>query len=132
MLSATDVVDRSLSGLSVTGFAALSLVVGFVALFSPLVFSACRDRGQATYGGLILAACLTSAATVGELSTLSIMLHRDGNPRIWGFVAMVLAWSALGTYIWRSVRDLVLRAPADDSGTTTPATTSTSTTSAIM
>ena len=55
----------------------------------------------------MLAGYVTGFAIVGQLSTLAIMLHRGGNPQAWGVVLTVVAYLLLGTYIWRSVADLV-------------------------
>ena len=107
VLASTDFVTEALSGLTVSGFLALSFAFALLALLAPVAFNAFSRDGKGTYGGLMLAAAFTAGAVVGQLSTLGIMLHRGGLPLIFGFAATMVTWSVLGLYVWRSIGDLV-------------------------
>jgi hypothetical protein len=107
VLASKDFLSDSLSGLSVGAFLGLMFGFGLTAVFAPLVFTSLFKDGHATYLGLMLSAGLTSGAAIGEIGTLSIMLHRGGVPQAVGMTAYFAAVGLMALYVWRSVDDLV-------------------------
>jgi hypothetical protein len=107
LLSSKDFLSDALSGLSITSFLGLSLFFGFLALLSPIIFAALSSDGHGTYGALLAAGFVTSAAAAGQLGTIAIMLGQ-GNVKGWGAAVVIPGWILLGVYAWRSMTHLVV------------------------
>jgi hypothetical protein len=107
LLTSKDFLSDALSGLSLTAFLGLSLFFGFLALLAPIAFAAASNAGHGTYGGLMLAGFLTTAAAAGQLASIAIMLS-EGAVETWGAVVVALGYVTLGIYAWRSIADLVV------------------------
>ena len=125
VLAASGWVSQTLSEFSTTQFAGLSLFFGALVLLAPLAYSAMRrevdaedapgtDFQYGSYGGLLLAALLTTWAVLGQLSTLAILLWNADLQFLAQLglgVVLIAALCILVTYIWRSIAILVVDAP---------------------
>lgn len=109
VLAASGFITEVLPGLQIGFFVALSLLFGFLVLLGPAAYgSLSNEAGKGTYLGLMVSMGITTGAVVGQLSTLTIMLHRGGIQQAWGTVGFFIGVLIIAGYMHRSAIALVL------------------------
>lgn len=109
ILAASGFTAEVLPGLRLGFFVAMSLLFGFGVLLGPAAYSALADdEGNGTYRGLLVSAAITTWAVVGQLSTVSVMVHRGGVPFGWGVLSLAVSEILVLFYMTKASIALVM------------------------